>query len=98
MSRSVFAALIDQRASRGRNRGGIEMKGRPLEVGSADLLGEMPAGIQEPRGIAGSFLGQKLGHAGFKGISFVTLERNDAGRGGARVPQRRSRKRSQDRE
>src|ERR1700674_1300912 len=98
MSRSVFAALIDQRASCGRNRDGIELKGRPLEVGSADLLGEMPAGIQETRGIAGSFLGQKLGHAGFKGISFVTLERNKGGRGGGGIPRRRGRKRSPERE
>src|SRR5216684_5399423 len=98
MSRSVFAALIDQRASRGRNRGSIELKSRPLEVGSADLLGKMPAGIQETPGIARSFLGQQLGHAGFKGISFVTFERDDGGRGGERIPQRRSRKRSQDRE
>src|ERR1700692_4875257 len=98
MSRSVFAALIAQGANRGRNRGGIELKTHPMECGSAALLGEMPAGIQETRGITGSFLGQQLGHAGFKGISFVTLERNDGGRGGERIPQRRGRKRSQDRE
>src|SRR5450755_2972919 len=97
MSRRVFAALVDQRANRSRNRGGIELKSRPLKVGSADLLGKMPARIQKTRGIAASFLGQQLGHAGFKGVAFVTFERDDGGRGGERIPQRRGRKRRQDR-
>jgi len=46
-----FAALsIKERTAAAIARASIELKSRPLEVGSADLLGKIAGGIQETRG------------------------------------------------